>query len=118
MAEQRRDGAPALENRWWVDTGKTDERTRPSAPAARAPVGSRFFDIGYAFDQEGARTRLSDINLKFLEEARPVDDAAHGARGERARRGDRAHQTPPRASPRCARCDSRLRALGSFHHHG
>ncbi|TMA76932.1 MAG: hypothetical protein E6J72_16355 [Deltaproteobacteria bacterium] len=72
MAEQRRDGAPAVENRWWVDTGKTDERTRPSAPAARAPVGSRFFDIGYAFDQEGARTRLSDINLKFLEEARPV----------------------------------------------
>jgi hypothetical protein len=71
MAEQRRDATPAVENRWWVDTGKTSERARPTPPAERAPVGSRFFDIGYEFDQEGARTRLSDINLKFLEEARP-----------------------------------------------
>src|SRR5258706_4898382 len=71
MAEQRRDAAPAVENRWWVDTGKPEERTRPVAPADRPPVGSRFFDIGYEFDQERARTRLSDINLKFLEEAQP-----------------------------------------------
>jgi hypothetical protein len=71
MPEQRRDAAPAVENRWWVDTGKTTERTRRAAGAARPPFGSRFFDIGYAFDQEHARTRLTDINLKFLEEAQP-----------------------------------------------
>jgi hypothetical protein len=70
MVEHPRDGKPAVENRWWVDTGKANERTRPAA-AERAPVGSRFFDIGYEFDQERARTRLSDINLKFLEEAHP-----------------------------------------------
>jgi hypothetical protein len=68
MPEQRRQDAPAVEHRWWVDTGKS-ERARPAAPA---PVGSRFFDIGYEFDQERARTRLTDINLKFLEEARPA----------------------------------------------
>ena len=72
MAEHRREGAPAIENRWWVDTGKSEERARPATPATRAPVGSRFFDIGYEFDQERARTRLSDINVKFLEEARPA----------------------------------------------
>src|SRR5512140_403533 len=71
MAEDRRDGTPAVENRWWVDTGKAAERARATKPAERPPVGSRFFDIGYAFDQEHARARLSDINVKFLEEARP-----------------------------------------------
>jgi hypothetical protein len=71
MAEQRHEGRPTVENRWWVDTGKVQERARPASPGERPPVGSRFFDIGYEFDQERARTRLSDINLKFLEEARP-----------------------------------------------
>lgn len=71
MTEERRNAKPTVENRWWVDTGKTSERARPVPPAERGPVGSRFFDIGYTFDQEQARTRLSDINLKFLEEARP-----------------------------------------------
>ena len=50
MAEDRREGAPAVEHRWWVDTGKTKERGRPVPPAERPPVGSRFFDIGYEFD--------------------------------------------------------------------
>ncbi len=72
MAEDRRDGTPAVENRWWVDTGKVDERARSTRPAESAPVGSRLFEIGYAFDQERARLRLSDVNLKFLEEARPA----------------------------------------------
>jgi hypothetical protein len=71
MLKDRRDGGPAVENRWWVDTGKATERTRPTPPGERPPVGSKFFDIGYEFDQERARTRLTDVNLKFLEEARP-----------------------------------------------
>jgi len=71
MTESQRDGTPAVEHRWWVDTGKAPERARV-APGPRPPVGSRFFDIGYEFDQERARTRLTDINVKFLEEARPA----------------------------------------------
>jgi hypothetical protein len=71
MAEQRRDGGTAVENRWWVDTGKAQERPRPAPTGERPPVGSKFFDIGYEFDQERARERLTDSNLKFLEEARP-----------------------------------------------
>jgi len=71
MAQSPRDGTPAVEHRWWVDTGKATERARV-APGPRPPVGSSFFDIGYEFDQERARTRLTDINVKFLEEARPT----------------------------------------------
>ncbi len=71
MADDRREGAPAVEHRWWVDTGKTKERARSIPAGERPPVGSRFFDIGYDYDQERARTRLTDINMKFLEEARP-----------------------------------------------
>jgi hypothetical protein len=71
MAEAPRGDGPAVENRWWVDTGKPAERARV-APPERPPCGSRFFDIGYEFDQDRARTRLTDINLKFLEEARPT----------------------------------------------
>ena len=76
MPEGRREGGPAVENRWWVDTGKAKERSRERERAAaeggRPPVGSKFFDIGYEFDQEVARTRLTDLNIKLLEEARPA----------------------------------------------
>ena len=71
MAEAPRGDGPAVENRWWVDTGKTSERSR-LPPGERPPFGSRFFDIGYEFNQDRARARLTDINLKFLEEARPA----------------------------------------------
>jgi hypothetical protein len=37
----------------------------------RPPAGSKFFDIGYAFDQEQATQRLTDLNLEFLDEGRP-----------------------------------------------
>ncbi len=70
MAEAPRGKEPAVENRWWVDTGKASERPRLRT-GEPPPVGSRFFDIGYEFVQEHARTRLTDINLKLLEEAQP-----------------------------------------------
>ena len=65
---------PTLENRWWVDTGKRTERVRLRA-GEPAPVGSRFFDIGYDFDQERAKVRLTDSNLKTLDEGRPAAGA-------------------------------------------
>ncbi len=70
MAEPK-DGAPLVTNRWWVDTDKTVEAGKSAPKGERPPVGSRFFDIGYAFDQEDAKQRLTDSNLKILDEARP-----------------------------------------------
>ncbi len=72
MSQERGEGGPAVANRWWVDTDKIKEHTRPVQSGERPPVGSKFFDIGYEFDQDRARTRLTDINLKFLEEAKPA----------------------------------------------
>ena len=72
MSQERGQGGPAVPNRWWVDTGKTKEHARPAVTGERPPIGSKFFDIGYEFDQDRARTRLTDINLKFLEEAKPA----------------------------------------------
>jgi hypothetical protein len=63
---------PTVENRWWVDTGKTTEPAKPIASGERPPVGSNFFDIGYEFDQERAKLRLTDLNLKFLDEGAPA----------------------------------------------
>jgi hypothetical protein len=71
MSRERREDGPRVEDRWWVDTGKAEHApAKPGAP--RPPVGSRFFDIGYEFDQERARTRLTDLNLKLIEEAAPA----------------------------------------------
>lgn len=68
-------GAPAVKDRWWVDTGdKKRERSAPAMPAAPAPpVGSRFYRSAVGFEQEAARSRLTDNNLKLLREANPLD---------------------------------------------
>jgi hypothetical protein len=65
------DGTPTVQNRWWVDTDKSSDAAKASAKTVRASIGSRFFDIGYEFDQEHAKRRLTDSNLKFLDEGRP-----------------------------------------------
>jgi hypothetical protein len=64
------DGTPTVQNRWWVDTDKGSDAAKAS-PRVLPPIGSRFFDIGYDFDQEHAKRRLTDLNLKFLDEGRP-----------------------------------------------
>lgn len=69
-----REGGPTVENRWWVDTDKSTEPARIVPKGERPPFGSRFFDIGYDFDQERAKHRLTDLNLKFLDEGRPEPD--------------------------------------------
>jgi hypothetical protein len=74
MPDRPENHEPTLENRWWVDTDKRTERARPRT-GDPAPVGSRFFDIGYEFDQERAKIRLTDSNLKLLDEARPAAGA-------------------------------------------
>ena len=65
---------PTVENRWWVDTGKAIEPAKLTPKGERPPVGSKFFDIGYEFDQECAKQRLTDLNLKFLDEGAAAPD--------------------------------------------
>ena len=62
---------PTVQNRWWVDTDKRKDAARATPKGDRPPIGSRFFDIGYEFDQERAKQRLTDVNLKLLDEAKP-----------------------------------------------
>ncbi len=64
--------APTVENRWWVDTDKAKESAKGAPKGGRPPIGSRFFDIGYEFDQERAKLRLTDSNLKILDEGKPA----------------------------------------------
>jgi hypothetical protein len=74
MTDESGDGGdqPAVKDRWWVDTGdKRRERAAPVAPAP--PVGSRFYRSGIGFNQEVARSRLTDVNLKLLMEANPPE---------------------------------------------
>ncbi len=75
---------PSLENRWWVDQGK-DAKGNP-IPRPPATFGGRFFRTGDGFEQERARVRLTDSNLKWLEEANPPTDGwavVHALAGER-----------------------------------
>jgi hypothetical protein len=64
---------PTVENRWWVDQGK-DALGQP-VPRPPAQFGGRFFRTGDGFEQERARIRLTDSNLKWLEEANPPANA-------------------------------------------
>jgi hypothetical protein len=72
---------PAVENRWWVDSGTPKRRTGPAAAPREAsdgrPVrlaGERLFRAGRDFDQDRARTRLTDSNLNWIKEANPPED--------------------------------------------
>ena len=59
---------PLIENRWWVDQQKLDSRghliERPPAQ-----FGRRFFHTGDGYDQDRAQRRLTDLNLKWFQEA-------------------------------------------------
>jgi hypothetical protein len=67
---------PAVENRWWVDSGS--QRERRSTPARREVegepiVGQVFFAVGKDFDQDRARANLTDSNLNLLREGNPAE---------------------------------------------
>lgn len=61
---------PNVENRWWVDHGKLDSR---GIPVERPPAtfGHEFFRSGDGFEQDRARLRLTDSNVKWLDESNP-----------------------------------------------
>jgi len=63
-------GEPTVTDRWWVDLGGT-EKVKQKRPTG--PVGSRFFVVGQGFEQEPARERLTDDNLKIITAANPPE---------------------------------------------
>lgn len=70
--------SPTVKDRWWVDTGdKNKKGPKTAAPVAEkkeaAPVGSRLYRSAAGFDQEIARARLTDLNMKLLVEANPPE---------------------------------------------
>lgn len=68
----RGESEPTVHDRWWVDSDETKAAATAAVNRDRPPIGSRFFDIGYEFDQERAKHRLTDVNLKLLDEAKPA----------------------------------------------
>jgi hypothetical protein len=73
MSDEPEDSSPAVKDRWWVETGdKKKERPAPVVVPA-APVGSKFYRSGIGFEQETARSRLTDLNLKLLMQANPPE---------------------------------------------
>jgi len=66
-------GDRPIVDRWWVDQGK-DAKGNP-IPRPPAQFGHRFFRTGDGFDQDRARVRLTDSNVKWLEEAGPAAGA-------------------------------------------
>src|SRR5467141_44481 len=59
---------PTVTNRWWVDLGGSEKVKVKRAPG---PAGSQFFQVAHDFEQERARERLTDNNLKLLLAAEP-----------------------------------------------
>lgn len=66
--EQKQD---PTSNRWWVDS--TTASKAKARPAVEGIAGNRFFRTGAGFEQEPARERLTDNNLKILKQAMPAE---------------------------------------------
>jgi len=64
-------GAQPSTDKWWVD--KTGVDKAPEAKRVEGPAGSKFFEVGRDFDQEAARERLTEDNLKLIETTNPPE---------------------------------------------
>lgn len=75
VAAETAEAKPTVENRWWVDSGTAGQRRAVPAERPEPPiVGERLFGVGRDFDQDRARTRLTDSNLNLLREGNPPED--------------------------------------------
>jgi hypothetical protein len=74
MSERNDERKPdaKVADRWWVET-TNKQRIKPSRPAG--PAGTSFFEAAHDFEQERARERLTDNNLKLLQQAGPPEGA-------------------------------------------
>lgn len=61
---------PTVTDRWWIEVGEK-RRNVPKRPSG--PAGMSFFRTGEGFEQEKARSALTDLNLKLLQEANPPE---------------------------------------------
>lgn len=65
---------PAVENRWWVDSGaKKTRQTNPTATREGEPIVGSLFAVGADFDESRAQKTLTNSNLNFIEEANPSE---------------------------------------------
>jgi hypothetical protein len=69
-SDERSAHGPTVTNRWWVDLGGS-EKTRSKRPPG--PAGSQLFQVAHDFEQERAKDRLTDHNLKLLTMADPPE---------------------------------------------
>lgn len=60
---------PLVADRWWADLG--DKRRESGKRLTTGPAGAFFFQSANGFEQERARARLTDNNLKLLHETSP-----------------------------------------------
>jgi hypothetical protein len=61
---------PTVKDRWWVDTGDK-RREAPKRPGG--PAGTDFYRSAIGFEQDTARSRLTDLNMKLLVGANPPE---------------------------------------------
>ena len=57
-------------DRWWVETAP---KQRPKQTRAPGPAGAGFFTVAHDFEQDRARERLTDNNLKVLQQGNPPE---------------------------------------------
>jgi hypothetical protein len=69
-ADDKSAEGPLVGNRWWVDSGGNERLKVKRVPG---PAGSQFFAVAHDFEQERARERLTDNNLKLLAAADPPE---------------------------------------------
>ena len=63
-----------VQSRWWIDTGKSGGRRRSSTPRGVETdriLGESIFAVGQGFDEDRARTELSDSNMSLIRDANP-----------------------------------------------
>lgn len=74
MSEKETSPAPNVADRWWVETKVADKKKAAEEPAERQEfAGLQFFRAAKGFDQEVARTRLTDLNMKLLVSGNPPE---------------------------------------------
>ena len=73
MSDEPSDAPGSVKDRWWVETGDKRRERKPAPVVPAAPVGSKFYRSGIGFNQETARSRLTDLNLKLLMQANPPE---------------------------------------------
>jgi hypothetical protein len=59
---------PLVADRWWADLA---DKRRETGKLTSGPAGAFFFQSGKGFEQDRARARLTDNNLKVLNETGP-----------------------------------------------